>query len=205
MRAVVIDPFAEAVTEIDFDGTSAELKRLLDNAGRPLAAYPYDRERKHVIYVDDEALLIDQTGQRYFSLIGKQDIIGGKAVVLDQKNGKDLSCTLSTDKVLAGLLWRNDLEFAGIRESAIDGGDFTIIRRTADWRPRDEPEPDPGTYRCAICGEEFQSAWNEAQARAEFEARFPGQDLKDACPICDDCEPKMISFLADLERNGNAD
>lgn len=48
----------------------------------------------------------------------------------------------------------------------------------------DDPSP---FYVCAACGLKFLSGWSEAEALAELARRFPGVDVKDCVPLCDDC------------------
>ena len=48
-------------------------------------------------------------------------------------------------------------------------------------------------YKCAECGEEFESGWSDEGAEAELNATFPGVD-KGICDIgCDDCYRKIIN------------
>lgn len=140
MRGMLIDPYARVVREVDVENTTAAIKALLGIGDRPIAAYP--RSDKHVAYCDDEGLLIDQTGQAYFNFIDRPEaIIAGRVLLFDIERGKDRPYSgPSAEKVLAGILWRDDLEFGGIDEAQEEittpFGPGVLIRRTARWNPR---------------------------------------------------------------------
>ena len=47
------------------------------------------------------------------------------------------------------------------------------------------------TYKCANCGETFEEAWSDEEAKKEAADLFPG--VPQACMevVCDDCWKKM--------------
>ena len=48
------------------------------------------------------------------------------------------------------------------------------------------------TCTCAACGKEFESAWSQEEARAEFDARFPDAPADDELVVvCDACYQGM--------------
>ena len=50
-------------------------------------------------------------------------------------------------------------------------------------------------FRCAECGQEFETAWSDDEARQEFGEVFPENDIKDAFLVCDDCYEKIMRGL----------
>lgn len=55
-------------------------------------------------------------------------------------------------------------------------------------------------YKCAQCGEEFEGAWSDEEAKAEATRNFPGVDFQnknEADPlmpviVCDDCYKEIM-------------
>ena len=88
MKAILIDPFDESVSEVDYNGDYKEISNLI-NCG------PIDYVRlddTNDIYVDDEGLLYDDTDEdRNFGFaFGICDPVFGKGLImgLDYKNGE---------------------------------------------------------------------------------------------------------------------
>lgn len=56
------------------------------------------------------------------------------------------------------------------------------------------------TYVCANCGEENVKGWSDAQAVAEFKARFGREpDPADDVLLCDDCHELIMKWMRTRE------
>lgn len=58
------------------------------------------------------------------------------------------------------------------------------------------------TYTCAVCGETYFNGWTEEEAEAEFNERFPGEDISKGAIICDDCDKAVMAWLATQRTQG---
>ena len=47
------------------------------------------------------------------------------------------------------------------------------------------------SFKCAMCGGEFETGWSDEEASAEFNQYFPEHDIKNADTVCDDCFNKI--------------
>lgn len=60
------------------------------------------------------------------------------------------------------------------------------------------PMSEPRTFTCAVCGETFECARDEAEAAAEHHARFPDIPLDQCGIVCDDCFKEMQEAFPEL-------
>lgn len=103
MRAILIDPFACTVTEVDFDYKDYKsFYPLLSHEVHPVDVFtmaPNDllEETNDSLYVDDEGLL--HGPQRGFLLKGNDQILAGKGIIVgidDEGESIDPKVTLET-------------------------------------------------------------------------------------------------------------
>ena len=101
MRAILIDPFTRKVSEIDTDASLDDLYALLDvdlitvirvGAG-------------HAMILDDEGLLKDKSVQAYFMLVGMDQPLAGKALILADEYGENRPATLPLSMVEEKVRW----------------------------------------------------------------------------------------------------
>jgi hypothetical protein len=78
MNAILIDPFKQEITEMDWDGDYMSIAKILD-CQWITGAYPPDMDHD-VIYVDDEGLYVDD--QRFFMISGYPHPIAGYGLIL---------------------------------------------------------------------------------------------------------------------------
>lgn len=89
MRAILIDPEAKTITEVDYNGKLEDIYRLTRCDCVDLV-----RIGHHVIYVDDEGLL--KSGQSFFKLSNyDQPLAGCGLVVGEGDEGEDGPATVS--------------------------------------------------------------------------------------------------------------
>lgn len=50
-------------------------------------------------------------------------------------------------------------------------------------------------YVCSVCGEENEKGWSDAEALAEFEARFGRKPGPKDTLVCDDCDKLMRVWM----------
>ena len=78
MQAILIDPFKEDITEMDWDGDCMSIAKIL-GCKWITGAYPPDMDHD-VIYVDDEGLYVED--QRYFFIEGYPHPLAGYGFIL---------------------------------------------------------------------------------------------------------------------------
>jgi hypothetical protein len=47
------------------------------------------------------------------------------------------------------------------------------------------------TFKCVLCGGEFEKGWSDDEAKDELDETFPGISTEECDLVCDDCY-KMI-------------
>jgi hypothetical protein len=54
-------------------------------------------------------------------------------------------------------------------------------------------------FKCAACGEEFESERSDASAHAEAALAFPDEDIDDMAVVCDDCWMEMRRTMPEMD------
>lgn len=54
-------------------------------------------------------------------------------------------------------------------------------------------------FTCAVCGETYEKAHTEEEAKEEFELLYPDEPFDEAELICEDCFQKFYAFMVDEE------
>lgn len=82
MRAYLIDPTNETVTEVDYDGNYKSISRLIgcDYFTTVVLTRTEDGWPADTLFVDDEGLFVED--QRYFTIRGYNQPLAGKGLVL---------------------------------------------------------------------------------------------------------------------------
>lgn len=95
MRAILIDPFAKTVTEIDIDKANV-LAGLY--AAMQCDLVDVVRYNNLDVWVDDEGLMKD--GQKFFKMINGHQPLAGRAVIMESDDeGDSIATTVSVDAV----------------------------------------------------------------------------------------------------------
>ena len=76
MRAILIDPAKQTVTEVDYDGNFRSINKLIDCQ---TFAVPYVLENEDSLYVDDEGLW---GATHFFTIEGYPEPLAGKCLIL---------------------------------------------------------------------------------------------------------------------------
>jgi len=105
MRAVLIDPFASTITEVDYDGDYKSIYGLIsgpNHYGDEIAVDTFDvvggwgPKGRDDLYVDDNGLF--QSGQVFFTLDGYHQPLAGRALVLSHDDeGESIASDLDLD------------------------------------------------------------------------------------------------------------
>ena len=109
MRALLIDPVAQSVKEVDYDGDYRSISKLIDNGGSPFDVRPLHGRQSEVIYFDDEFLLKAENGTPldYFYLNGLPDPIGGKALIMGNTvAGNSKASKILIEELVANLRYK---------------------------------------------------------------------------------------------------
>lgn len=104
MRAILIDPFAKSVSQIDIDK-----KDVLGGLYAAMQCGTIDLVRygKLDVFVDDEGLMKD--GQKFFKLIDGHQPLAGRAVILESDDeGDSIATDVSVADVYAFTMFEAD-------------------------------------------------------------------------------------------------
>lgn len=94
MRALLINPFDESISETSYDGDYKSISKILEIDSRPFTVLRFGDQDQHHVYLDDEGLL--QPSQRFFCLAFYSGILAGKALILrSDMEGNDLPATMT--------------------------------------------------------------------------------------------------------------
>lgn len=122
MRAILIDPFAKQVTEVDYKGPYTNIYKFLT----PPPPYPavdtftvIQVDGVNSIYVDDEGLLKQYEGEDkelhnmdvFFEWKGYEQPLAGKGLILGvDEEGETIVTTLTVEHVKSMVTFRHDIE-----------------------------------------------------------------------------------------------
>ncbi|MBC8638256.1 hypothetical protein IAG25_15650 [Caballeronia sp. EK] len=108
MKAYLIDPFMQTVTEFERDGSGTQdrLQELYKAIGCDLvqAVYPDDTEGD-VIYVDEEGLFKPEQALFFCTLWPHQPLVGRGVWVGTARGGYDADPRMSLDYVREHIVW----------------------------------------------------------------------------------------------------
>lgn len=106
MRAILIDPVEETVTEVDYDGDFRSIYSLLD-----ITCFTCVQINSHgdVIYIDDEGLM--KSGQLFFEHAAYPRPLAGKGLVLGTNDeGETVPPVVATHKLCDDVLFLGEIE-----------------------------------------------------------------------------------------------
>lgn len=135
MRAILIDPFLETITAVDFDGK--DIGEALNIGSRPVTTI--QMMPTEVLWLDDEGLF--QPKQRFWRLTGYGGNLAGYGLIVGStKDGDFADSRFELPMIKANVQWLPaTLRFAGMvtTEEVIDHpvfGPTNAIRRTAEFK-----------------------------------------------------------------------
>ncbi len=132
MRAILIDPFEETVTEVEYSGNYKDIYKLLETEGRPFTVVYLPEDS--CLYLDDEGLF--QPAQRFFRIPSCPSPLAGRGLILgEDEDGENVATELSLDKVRESVTFLPHIRFMDMEETIREGetpfGPGTIIERKA--------------------------------------------------------------------------
>jgi len=110
VRAILINPFAKTVTEVDTNGyadTYGAIQRLVFGRSMNDTNGFVERVRigaEHSIYIDEEGMLVDWDHQAFFK-IGGRSLAGNGVIVCDDDWGGVEPCDIPLDVVTQAVEW----------------------------------------------------------------------------------------------------
>jgi hypothetical protein len=144
MRALLIDPIAKTITEVDHNGDYHQIYEYLSDPANGLKATTFDSVRvdnTNVIYVDDDGLLKDP---RYFFMFSHyHQPLAGRGLVLGvSSSGDTIATTLTVKKLSPFITYTDKLEVIGmehtegVMDHPIAGPNVPFLRITPKFRRR---------------------------------------------------------------------
>lgn len=133
MKAILIDPFNETVTEVEHNGDYKHIYALLSHPDHPVDCFTVVRiEYDDAIFVDDEGLLKDP--KHFFVLEGYDQPLAGKGLVLGTNVvGESVSPVSTLEDVRKRVSFRHDIRlldfehFEGTTDDPLLGKDTHVI------------------------------------------------------------------------------
>ena len=95
MKAFLINPHAQEITEVDYSGDYRDIYELIDCHTFDCVA-PYEDVD---IWIDDEGLLKDPEDQAFFMFAEWPQPFAGRALILDHDDGKSIGTRLDVDQI----------------------------------------------------------------------------------------------------------
>jgi len=106
MRAILIDPFQQTVTDVDYSGDYKQIYQLIE---ADLFTCVTFNQAGDAVFIDDEGLFKDSDEQRYFVLTddnGNSQLLAGRGLVLGlDASGESISPTVTLEQVQAKVYW----------------------------------------------------------------------------------------------------
>lgn len=133
MKAILIDPFNETVTEVEHTGNYKHIYELLSHPEHPVDCFTAVRlGNGDAIYVDDEGLLKDP--KHFFVWKGYPQPMAGKGLLLGSNDeGESISPETTLEYVKGRVSFRHDLRlhdfehFEGVTDHPIMGKNTPVI------------------------------------------------------------------------------
>jgi hypothetical protein len=112
MRAILIDPYNETISEVEHTGGIDSIYKLLSGPERKVGTFTIVGLGKgETLYVDDEGLLHNPT--HFFQWQGYHQPLAGRGLILGSKRSEDAATKLSLDEAKARVRWANNLQYEG--------------------------------------------------------------------------------------------
>jgi hypothetical protein len=106
MKAILIDPVAKTVTEVENDGTLKDWYKLLDCDTVEVATYL--NEQNDSILVDENGFAAISLDSKFFSVKGGHQPFAGRGLVVGvDDNGETISPTITVEEVKALVSFQN--------------------------------------------------------------------------------------------------
>lgn len=133
MRAILIDPFDESVTEVEYDGDYKNIYKLLSHPEHHVDCFTVVYlENGDGIFVDDEGLFKDP--KHFFTYTGYDQPIAGKGLVLGtDEEGNSVSPKTVLGDLQPKIGFRHDIRlldfehFEGVTDHPIMGKNTPVI------------------------------------------------------------------------------
>jgi hypothetical protein len=101
MQAILIDPFAQEIVQVDYSGDWKDIKKFLQC---DLFTTVYMPDTTDSIFVDDEGLYVEN--QRYFKFASYPQPLAGMGLVLGcNTEGDSVSCESTLEQIKAQVEW----------------------------------------------------------------------------------------------------
>jgi hypothetical protein len=178
MRAILIDPTAKAVSEVEFHGDRQALRKFFLDC---LFYEAIQIDRQNYIFYGDSGV---QPGSALFMLAGMGTPLAGKALVLG--SGKDLTDTTLTVEQICKIVSFPNVEFAGSRPLTPEDkarflskhpGFTSVVGDVPIFRPNEEfLAPLTPQEKVAVC--DLEPEVYEMVIKFKETGQFPGGEVK---------------------------
>lgn len=138
MRAILIDTYNKSVSEVD---TVGDLQSIYELVRTDIIEAVYLPGR-NAMFVDEEGLY-RQPPKPVFQFLGfDQPMVGNGLILGFDEDGDNCDTTVSLAGVIQRVVWRDHLEFAGMRPFSGTGTLFgepaVVIGAKAEFKPKED-------------------------------------------------------------------
>lgn len=109
MKAILVDPFARTVEQVNYSGNYADIYPLIGAQTFDAVRIKPD-ENGDALFIDDEGPLMDE-GQAFFSVAGVPNPIAGKALLLGcDEDGETVEAVTQLEELRELVAWISELD-----------------------------------------------------------------------------------------------
>jgi hypothetical protein len=124
MRAILINPFAKTVSEVEFDGNWRSISAWLDCEIFTIIRLA----RYETLFIDDEGLLTDKP-QAFFAWQGYPQPLAGRGLILGEDDeGETVATDLTIDEVRARVTFPAVEVVGWLPATSSEAGDSFVVR-----------------------------------------------------------------------------
>lgn len=148
MRGILIDPFTQTISQVDYNGDYHEIYRLLSDPVSVDTFTAINIGERNTIWLDDNGLY--QKDQQYFKYFGIDQPLAGKGLILATNNsGNSVETKLPIAEVQRNVAWATNVRFVGMvnktpRQVLVPGlGKTTLFETEANFEEGPSVSADP--------------------------------------------------------------
>lgn len=147
MRAILIDPIARTISNVQHNGDYKQIYELLSDKDNGLDVDDFNAvqwDERNTVYVDGEGLL--KSPRYFFILRGYQQPLAGRGLILGvDRMGETIATSLTVEQVIPHVRYeqlsvQGFVHDEGVADHPLLGPDTPFIRQTPVFGPPDDEE-----------------------------------------------------------------